>query len=93
MFKWLGGLIDSNEKELRRLQPLVDRINEFEPAFERLGDGELGAKTGEFKALDPLFIQAHLLAYGSDQFTEVRRMGILLRHAGIQQSDQGFDTT
>ena len=31
MFKWLGSLVDSNEKELKRLQPAVDKINELEP--------------------------------------------------------------
>ncbi len=50
MFKWLGGLVDSNEKELKRLQPLVDTINQLEPEFTKLSDSELGAKTGEFKA-------------------------------------------
>ncbi len=50
MLKWLGGLVDSNEKELKRLQPTVDRINELEPEFEKLSDAELGAKTDEFKA-------------------------------------------
>ena len=50
MFKWLGGLVDSNEKELKRLQPIVARINELEPEFERLTDAELRAKTDEFKA-------------------------------------------
>ncbi len=50
MFKWLGGLVDSNEKELRRLQPIVDQINQFEPEFEKLSDDELQAKTNEFKA-------------------------------------------
>ena len=50
MFKWLGGFIDSNEKELKRLQPIVDRINELEPEFEQLSDAELRAKTDEFKA-------------------------------------------
>jgi len=49
VLKWLGGLGDSNEKELRRLQPLVERINELEPEFERLSDDELRAKTDEFK--------------------------------------------
>jgi preprotein translocase subunit SecA len=64
MLKWLGGLlnwlgrflkwlislfIESNAKELRRLQPIVDRINELEPEFERLSDAELRAKTDEFK--------------------------------------------
>jgi preprotein translocase subunit SecA len=50
MFKWLGGLVDSNEKELRRLQPLVDTINQLEPEFEKLSDDELHGKTDEFKA-------------------------------------------
>jgi len=50
VFKWLGGLVDSNEKELKRLQPTVDRINELEPEFERLTDDELCDKTDEFKS-------------------------------------------
>jgi len=50
MFKWLSNLIDSNEKELKRLQPLVDQINSSEPDFEKLTDAELRAKTDEFKA-------------------------------------------
>ncbi len=51
MFKWLGSLfIESNEKELKRLQPAVNQINELESAFERLSDAELRAKTDEFKA-------------------------------------------
>src|SRR4030042_5243730 len=50
MFKWLGGLVDSNEKELKRLQPLVAKINALEPRFERLSLAELRAKTDQFKA-------------------------------------------
>ena len=49
MLKWLGSLVDSNEKELKRLVPIVDRINEVEPEFERLSDAELRGKTEEFK--------------------------------------------
>jgi preprotein translocase subunit SecA len=49
MFKFLSTLVDSNEKELRRLQPLVDSINELEPEFQKLSDDELRAKTPEFK--------------------------------------------
>ncbi len=45
MFKWLSGLFDSNEKELKRIQPLVDRINELEPEFEKLSDEQLRSKT------------------------------------------------
>jgi len=50
MFKWFSNLIDSNEKELKRLQPLVDNITSLEPDFEKLTDAELRAKTDEFKA-------------------------------------------
>ena len=37
MLKWLGNLIDSNEKELKRLQPKVDEINRLEADFEERG--------------------------------------------------------
>jgi len=49
MFKWLGNLVDSNEKVLKKLQPVVDKINELEPEYEKLTDEELKAKTQEFK--------------------------------------------
>jgi len=47
MFNWLAG--DSNERELKKLAPLVKRINELEPEFQKLSDDELKAKTTEFK--------------------------------------------
>ena len=50
MLKWLGSLTDSNEKELKRLQPIVDDVNSLEPEFQKLSDAELNAKTDEFKA-------------------------------------------
>jgi len=50
MFRWLGGLTDSNENELKRLQLIVGRINELEPEFEKFSPAELQAKTDEFKA-------------------------------------------
>jgi preprotein translocase subunit SecA len=45
-----SGLFDSNEKEVKRLQPYVDRTNELEPEFQKLSDDGLKAKTQEFKA-------------------------------------------
>ena len=51
MFKWLSNAIgDSNEKQLKRLEPAVAATNALEPQFERLSDAELRAKTDEFKA-------------------------------------------
>jgi preprotein translocase subunit SecA len=50
VFKRLfGGLIDSNEKEISRLESLVKIINDLEADFERLSTDELRAKTAEFK--------------------------------------------
>ena len=38
-----------NERELKRIAPLVDEINRFEPAVKKLSDEELRAKTAYFK--------------------------------------------
>jgi preprotein translocase subunit SecA len=40
---------DSNEKQVRRLQPVVDRINALEPEFERLSGSDLRARADRFK--------------------------------------------
>src|SRR5574341_307714 len=39
----------ANERELKRIQTLVDRINALEDGISHLPDAELRAKTGEFK--------------------------------------------
>ncbi len=49
MLKWLGGLVDSNEKELKRLEPVITKTNSLEPQLEKLTDAQLRAKTDEFK--------------------------------------------
>src|SRR5512139_774285 len=38
-----------NERELKKLQPQVDRINALEPAMQAMTDDELRAQTGRFK--------------------------------------------
>ena len=38
-----------NERELKRMQPLVNRVNSFEAEISKLTDTDLMAKTGEFK--------------------------------------------
>jgi preprotein translocase subunit SecA len=95
MFKWLGSLIDSNERELKRLQPLLDRINSLEPEFERLTDAELRAKTDEFKArlndgesLDELLPEAYAAVREAAKRTigqrhfDVQLMGGIVLHQG-----------
>jgi len=95
MFKWLGALIDSNEKELKRLQPLVARINSLEPDFEKLSDAELRGKTDEFKArlndgesLDKLLPEAYAAVREAAKRTigerhfDVQLMGGIVLHQG-----------
>ena len=45
MFKFLSRLGDSNEREVRALGPIVDRINEAEPRIQALSDEELSGQT------------------------------------------------
>jgi len=95
MFKWLSNLIDSNEKELKRLQPLVDHINSLEPEFEKLTDTELRAKTDEFKtrladgeSLDEILPEAYAAAREAAKRTigqrhfDVQLMGGIILHQG-----------
>lgn len=70
----LGALVkrvfgSKNERELRRLAPLVDHINRLEPQMQRLSEADLRAKTDEFKArlakgetLDDLLPEAFAVA-------------------------------
>src|SRR4030042_915630 len=85
MLKWLGGLVDSNERELKRLQPLVARINALEPEFEGLTSAELASKPDQLKAryqdknkLDELLPEAFAAV------REAARRSIGLRHFDVQ---------
>ncbi|MBA3061370.1 MAG: preprotein translocase subunit SecA, partial [Atribacteria sp.] len=50
MFDWTKKIFgDPNEKELKRLQPIVEKINSYEPDILKLNDGEFKNKTTEFK--------------------------------------------
>jgi len=95
-FKWLGSrIVESNEKELRRLQPIVDQINSLEPEFEKLGDAELRTKTDEFKdrikngsSLDELLPEAFAAVREAARRTigqrhfDVQLMGGIVLHQG-----------
>ncbi len=49
MLKFLGKLLDSNEKEISRLAKTVESINVLEPDVKKLKDAEFAKKTAEFK--------------------------------------------
>jgi len=95
MVKWFSSLIDSNEKELKRLQPLVGAINSLEPDFEKLSDAELRSKTDEFKArlkdgesLDDILAEAYAAVREAAKRTirqrhfDVQLMGGIVLHQG-----------
>ncbi|EKE20368.1 MAG: hypothetical protein ACD_8C00012G0008 [uncultured bacterium] len=42
-------LFGSNEREINKLRPIVEKINSFEPAMIKLSDEELKAKAAEFR--------------------------------------------
>ncbi|MDD5495038.1 MAG: preprotein translocase subunit SecA [Dehalococcoidia bacterium] len=85
MLKWLEKLVDSNEKEIKRLKLIVEDINSLEPEFQSLSDSALKAKTEEFKerlakgeALDDLLPEAFAAV------REASRRTIGLRHFDVQ---------
>ena len=49
MFKILGKLFDSNEKEIKKLAPIVTEINALEEKTKKLKDKDFPKKTQEFR--------------------------------------------
>jgi len=95
MLKWLGSLVDSNEKQLKKLQPVVDKINSLEPEFEKLFDADLRVKTDEFRArlkggetLDQILPEAYAAVREAAKRTigqrhfDVQLMGGIVLHQG-----------
>jgi preprotein translocase subunit SecA len=91
----VGRVTNSNERELRKLQPVVQRINALEPDFERLTDAELRALTDKFKArlaagetLDDLLPEAFAAVREAMKRTlgmrhfDVQLMGGIVLHQG-----------
>jgi len=58
-FKWIFG--SKNDRELKKIWPLVRRINEIEAGLQKLSDDELRQKTADWKAqLSPIQDKAEL---------------------------------
>ena len=50
MFKFLARFLDSNEKQINQIKPLVEQINQLESQIKKLKDGQFSKKSHEFKA-------------------------------------------
>jgi preprotein translocase subunit SecA len=48
--RFLSRFVDSNDRELRRIQPLVDEINELEPELEAQSDEEIRQRIAGIRA-------------------------------------------
>jgi preprotein translocase subunit SecA len=47
----IGKLLgDPNKRDIKAIQPIIDKINALEPSLKKLSDEELAAKTQEFRA-------------------------------------------
>ncbi|MCM2265807.1 MAG: preprotein translocase subunit SecA, partial [Desulfuromonadales bacterium] len=74
-----------NERELKALQPLVDKINALEPQLQALSDAALTAKTAEFRerlgrgaTLDELLPEAFAVT------REAGKRALGMRHFDVQ---------
>ena len=74
-----------SDKEIKKIMPVVEKINSLEPSMEALSDAELRAKTDEFKArlndgetLDDLLPEAFAVV------REASKRTIGLRHFDVQ---------
>ena len=93
IFRKLLG--NTNEGELKKIRPIVDRINALEPEMQKLTDEEMRAKTAEYKrrvqggeSLDDILPEAFALvregavrALGQRPF-DVQLIGGIVLHQG-----------
>ncbi len=85
MFKFLGKLLDSNEKEIKKFADIVERINGLDAGVAKLKDSEFAQKSAEFKkrlaggqTLDDMLPEAFALV------REAARRTIGERHFDVQ---------
>jgi preprotein translocase subunit SecA len=95
MIKFLDRLLDSNEKQLQKLIPMVGKINELEPKMKKLKDEDFPGMTAAFKkrvaegeTLDDLLPEAFALAREAIRRTvgerafDVQLMAAITLHQG-----------
>ena len=74
-----------SEKEVKRVQPLVKKINELEPEIQKLSDKELRGKTDEFKSrLEKGETLDNLLPEAFAVMREAAKRVLGMRHFDVQ---------
>jgi preprotein translocase subunit SecA len=97
LIKLLGQKIfgSRNERELKKIRPLLDRINALEPEIKKLSESQLKAKTAEFKerygrgeSLDDLLVEAYAVVRETarrvlgERHYDVQLLGGVVLHQG-----------
>lgn len=104
IFKKLFG---SNEREIKKLQPIVDKINSLEAEFSKLTDEELRGKTEEFRerikngeSLDDILPEAFAVVREATKRVDGKRLydvqllgGITLHQGKIAEMKTGEGKT
>jgi preprotein translocase subunit SecA len=71
----LGKILgDPNKRDIKAIQPLIDKINALEPEIEKLSDEQLAAKTKEFRAQLFLYLKGGLVL--EDELVKLFREGL-----------------
>lgn len=85
MLKFLDNLVNDSKKTIKKIKPIVHKINDFEKDIKKLSDGELMAKTAYFKnmlangaTLDDILAEA----FAVTREASVRTLG--MRHFDVQ---------
>jgi preprotein translocase subunit SecA len=97
MFKTIINSIfgSQNEREIKKMQPIIEAVNGYEPEISKLSDEQLKAKTAEFRerlgkgeALDDLLPEAFAVVREASKRTlglrhfDVQLMGGYVLHSG-----------
>jgi len=87
----LGNIFDSNERQLKKLQPTVDEINSYESSIEKLSEEKIKEKTEfwkkELKNLGVYEQENYLEKILPEAFALVREVGrrsLNMRHFDVQ---------
>src|SRR3989344_3250929 len=107
MLGFLNKFLDSNDKQVNKLQPLVLKVGSFENKIQKLTDAKLKAKTAEFKlrfekgsSLDDLLPEAYAAVREAAKRTLKQRhfdvqilAGIVLHQGKIAEQRTGEGKT
>ncbi len=101
MVKWIIKKIlgSKNQRELRKIEPLISKINQFEESYRNLSDDDLRGKTAEFKSryasgetLDSLLPEAFAAVKNAARRFSERKQVINVRGYDLTWEMVHFDT-